>query len=98
MKRTLRYVIQFCHVEIYEGNVEDFYDQNMDAAVSMVFIDAYHDYHSVKRDIAWAVSVGCKGISGHDYLDIHAGVKRAVDEHFGDNFKLFGSVWVHISN
>jgi hypothetical protein len=60
-----------------------------------VFIDAFHDYKSVRRDIDWAVSTGCPVISGHDYTDIHPGVITAVNETFGKSISLYGSVWIH---
>jgi len=52
-------------------------------AVDFVFIDAAHDYESVKQDIlAWLPKV--KGIiAGHDY-PAYKGVVMAVDEVFGD--------------
>lgn len=64
----------------------------------VVFIDALHDYDSVKRDVeAWRGKVGFGGLlSGHDYMHAgqHAGVGRAVDEAFGrENVLVEGSVW-----
>ena len=62
-------------------------------AVDFVFIDAAHDYESVKRDIlAWLPKV--RGIiAGHDY-PAYNGVVTAVDEIFGDrvnkNYKFEG--------
>lgn len=54
-----------------------------DRSVDFVFIDAGHDYESVKKDIlAWLPKV--KGvIAGHDY-PAYKGVVTAVDELFGD--------------
>lgn len=59
----------------------DFIDDSLD----FVFIDAAHDYESVKTDIvAWINKVKSGGvIAGHDYL--FPDVKRAVDEYFGDS-------------
>lgn len=53
-------------------------------SIDFVFIDAAHDYESVKADIsAWITKVKPGGIiAGHDYLC--EGVKKAVDEYFGD--------------
>lgn len=55
-----------------------------DKSVDLVFIDAAHDYESVKADIlAWMPKV--RGvIAGHDYTS-YPGVMRAVDEIFGDD-------------
>jgi predicted O-methyltransferase YrrM len=68
-----------------------------DKSISGVFIDAAHDYESVKRDLAaWWPKVRDGGIfSGHDY-DWHE-VKRAVDEHAAANgweIGTVGNVWV----
>lgn len=59
-------------------------------ALDFVYIDARHDYASVKEDLtAWHDRVRPGGIlAGHDYLDGtlaagEFGVKRAVDEFFG---------------
>jgi len=56
-----------------------------DDSVDFVFIDAAHDYESVKSDIsAWITKVKpCGIIAGHDYLC--EGVKKAVNEYFGDS-------------
>jgi predicted O-methyltransferase YrrM len=56
---------------------EDYKDKSLD----FVFIDAAHDYDSVKKDInAWFPKIKDGGIiAGHDY---ELGVKTAVDEYF----------------
>lgn len=95
LKRTLRYALDHLNVTLYEGDVANFYDQHKDMEVSMVFIDAGHDYQSVLRDIDWALEVNCKVISGHDYVNLHPGVVQAVTERFGNKIELFGSVWVY---
>ncbi len=63
----------------------------------VVFIDAAHDYVSVKQDIeAWKDKVKPGGLlSVHDYMHAgeHADVGRAVDEMFGDRVLVEGSVW-----
>jgi hypothetical protein len=53
-------------------------EESLDA----VFIDADHEYKSVKKDIlAWMPKVKKGGIlAGHDYMDIYAGVIKAVNE------------------
>jgi len=62
----------------------------------LIYIDADHDYQSVKNDIiAWKEKVKPGGIiSGHDY---HSGVKQAVDEIYGEkNVKTFkDSSWAY---
>jgi predicted O-methyltransferase YrrM len=65
----------------------------------LVFIDALHDYDSVKGDIiAWMHKVLRGGIlAGHDYMHAgeHAGVGRAVDEVFKplSPVTVEGTVW-----
>lgn len=64
-----------------------------DKSVDMVFIDANHTYEEVKKDIeAWAPKAR-KLICGHDYADGWPGVKKAVEEIYGDKFRLTGSIW-----
>ncbi len=67
----------------------------------LVFIDGNHDYEFVKEDIElWLPKIRNGGIlAGHDYHivgDDFPGVKRAVDESFGDDV-VFGKnyVWLH---
>jgi hypothetical protein len=64
-----------------------------------VFIDAAHDYESVKSDLAaWWPKVTQGGIfAGHDYFQPHAGVKQAVDEfaeHKGLKLEFMDSCWL----
>ena len=72
------------------------YDNN---SLDFVFIDASHEYESVKADIeAWYSKVKSGGfIGGHDYLkgDSKYGVYLAVDERFETNFELYGTSWLH---
>ena len=53
-----------------------------DKSLDFVFIDAQHDYESVKQDIAaWMPKIKKGGlISGHDYQRKFSGVIQAVDE------------------
>lgn len=57
-----------------------------DETLDFVFIDAAHDYESVKKDIIhWYPKVKKNGIlAGHDYAPSW-GVKRAVDEWAAEN-------------
>jgi hypothetical protein len=93
-RRTLRYVMEKCNTAIYDGDAEAFYDANPDLKPSLVFIDALHSYEGVKKDIDWALSSGAAVIAGHDYSRLHPGVVRAVDEAFGGNIEVVGSVWI----
>ncbi len=67
----------------------------------LVFIDANHEYLEVKQDIlAWLPKVRDGGIlAGHDYepnIPMFCGVKRAVDEIFGNRVMLGKDrLWIH---
>jgi predicted O-methyltransferase YrrM len=67
------------------------------SSVDFVFIDASHDYNSVKRDIgAWLPKIKPGGmISGHDYNEISPGVIRAVEELFHGTHDVYqDGVWL----
>ncbi len=60
---------------------------------SMTFLDASHDYESVKSDIeAWLPKTE-KIIAGHDYCKNWDGVVRAVNEKFKDRVQTCGTIW-----
>lgn len=65
-----------------------------DKSLDFIFIDAAHDYDSVKKDIiAWLPKIKSGGIlAGHDYSS-HMQVKMAVDEIIP--VKPFGSCWIY---
>lgn len=60
-----------------------------DGSVDFLFIDASHDYQSVRRDLRlWTPKVRPGGIAaGHDYHPDWPGVVQAVDEFFGENLE-----------
>lgn len=64
----------------------------------LVFIDADHSYEAVKADIkAWLPLVKDGGLlTGHDYGGKKTGVKKAVDEIFGEEIEILPPerVWV----
>ena len=95
LQRTIRCAAVHCATQIFEGDTSAFYSANAALKPSLVFIDATHYYESIKRDIEWALSTGCPVISGHDYMDMHQGVIKAVHESFGDNISVYGSVWIY---
>ena len=92
-RKNLYYLTERCNVEIYAGDSNEFYESYSGEPPSLVFIDAGHDYDSVKNDIDWAVRKEAKIISGHDYSDRHPGVKKAVDEALGQSIEIAGTVW-----
>jgi predicted O-methyltransferase YrrM len=68
-----------------------------DNSLDFVFIDAGHDYESVKKDLAtWAPKVKSTGIiSGHDY-HYDCGVYPAVNEFFGkEKIHTMKACWVY---
>lgn len=67
----------------------------LDGSLDFVFIDAQHDYDSVRRDILfWKQKVKPGGLlSGHDYDNNFPGVRHAVDEAFPDRFIGTNAVW-----
>lgn len=67
--------------------------QFADGSLDFVFIDAAHDYDSVKADIAaWLPKVKKGGLlAGHDYH--HPPVAQAVDEAFADVHRYEGTCW-----
>ena len=68
-----------------------------DRSLDFVYIDAAHEYESVKDDIeAWMPKVKIDGyIGGHDYVPNAYGVYKAVDEKFEKDFELYGVSWLH---
>jgi len=69
-----------------------------DGSLDMVFIDAAHDYESVKADIAaWYPKVRLSGVlAGHDYETNWPGVMQAVNEFAvtnNYNVELLGNSW-----
>jgi predicted O-methyltransferase YrrM len=94
-QRVLRYVIDHCNTSIFDGSSRYFQTRYEGEKPSMVFIDADHQYESVKADIAWAVKLGIPIVAGHDYCESHSGVIRAVDEAFPTSKNILGSVWWH---
>jgi len=63
-----------------------------DGSLAFCFIDAAHDYDSVKKDlVAWQPKLKAAGLlAGHDAQ--HAEVMRAVNETFPAN--NLGCIWV----
>lgn len=82
-------------ITIIEGDSADSAAQFEDESCDFVFIDAAHDYDSVKRDLmAWKSKVKKRGIiAGHDAQ--HEPVMRAVKEIIPDA-KPIGCVWANL--
>lgn len=93
--RCLHYLIKNVNVKIFEGLNSEFYKSYREKPASLIFIDAGHSYEDVMVDIKFALSSGVHIICGHDYADYCPGVIRAVDEVFGEDKTIVGSLWVH---
>jgi len=69
-----------------------------DDSLDFVFIDAAHDYESVKKDIsAWLPKMKTRSIlAGHDYNDIDPPeVKLAVHYVLGDRIEVKENIWIY---
>ena len=64
-----------------------------DESLDFVFIDAAHEYKSIKADIeAWLPKIKYEGyIGGHAYVYNQSGVVKAVNEKFGDDKEIIDS-------
>jgi hypothetical protein len=64
--------------------------------VDLVYVDADHHYLPVLSDIkCWTPLIRPGGIiAGHDYGPKYVGVRKAVDESFGDSIELDENVWI----
>lgn len=65
----------------------------------LIYIDAEHDHHSVRRDIDAWLPRAKKVICGDDYDENWPGVVEAVNEVFGvENVHVAGNLWWVIPN
>ena len=66
-----------------------------DCSLDFVYLDASHDYESVKADImAWWPKIKVGGIlAGDDFSEYHKGLRRAVKE-FGVEYAIDGVNWI----
>lgn len=92
--RTLRYCIEKCNTKIFYGSNNLFYEIYKGKPFSMIFIDAGHNYEDVIFDIQMSKKLNIPVICGHDFHDLHKGVKKAVIESFGTEIETYGSVWI----
>lgn len=79
-----------------KGDTWEVASQFEDNSVDFVFIDADHNYESVKKDIlSWLPKMKKGGImSGHDYFNNTCGVKQAVDEIFPNVVIGTNNIWM----
>ena len=80
----------FTYKELSHQAADNFNNKDVD----VIFIDAGHSYEAVKKDIeAWLPKMKPNGIiAGHDY-NSWSGVKKAVDEKFGQPHKIENDCW-----
>jgi hypothetical protein len=66
-----------------------------DRSIDAVIIDALHTYHACKEDIlAWWPKLRMGGLMvGDDLSDWFPGVKVAVEECFGHDYRALGQTW-----
>jgi predicted O-methyltransferase YrrM len=91
-ERVLRVAGVHLSVELVAADKNEFYKVYDGSAPSLVFLDAIHSYEETRKDIEWALKVGCRHIAGHDYKPEFPGVVGAVDAY--GRPEVHGSVWV----
>lgn len=72
--------------------IESFYPR-LKVGYDLIYIDGLHDYDSVRFDLEHYAPLAKKVLCGDDYDENWLGVRKAVDEMFGDRVKVFGRVW-----
>ena len=97
---NLRAEIDSEKLSVHRMTTQDFGDlAQMEEPADMVFIDASHDYESVKRDIQTARELLGNGglLCGHDFSNEWPGVQRAVRE-LCPNFQRVpgGDIWYEV--
>jgi predicted O-methyltransferase YrrM len=91
-RKSLRYLTETQNVKLIKSSAMEFYKNYEFDPPSLVFIDADHTYEGVSQDIQFAQSVNAAIICGDDFS--WTGVKKAVLEHFGDQFEIVGDLWI----
>ena len=88
----IKNVGHYPNLRILKGSSVDMAEEFNGTRVDTVFIDAGHSYEECKADIdAWLPKCR-KFICGHDYTSF-PGVKKAVDDRFGDSVKSVQDIW-----
>lgn len=92
-RKNLAYLVERRNVRIVKALSHEFFETYNGAQPSLVFIDADHRYEFVSKDINLARRIGSKIICGHDFS--WPGVRQAVEESFGQDYKVVGDLWIH---
>ena len=81
-------------IDVMEGTGHRWVTLFEDEYFDFVFIDADHKYESVKQDIEdWYPKVRKGGIlAGHDYAQSQHGIRKAVDDRFGNKVETFQTI------
>lgn len=82
----------FDRIAVRRGLTEEVY-KSLEGVYDLVYIDANHDYDSVKRDIENYERFATKIICGDDYSERWNGVIKAVNERYGDKVKVTNNLW-----
>jgi hypothetical protein len=89
----------YSNIVLLEGVSDTMMPLLGDGTVDFVYIDGAHNYDAIRADInAWLPKVKPGGyIGGHDYGNNEPeevnGVKKAVDETFGEDIEVFNTGW-----
>jgi tetratricopeptide (TPR) repeat protein len=80
-------------ITVLEGDSAEMAQSVKDGSLAFCYLDAAHDYESVKKDIAaWLPKLSPDGkLAGHDAM--HEPVARAVKESLGEHH-IMGAVWM----
>lgn len=85
----------FDNITIHQDYSYNISDKFEDSYFDLIYIDAAHDYESIKKDIQLYLPKCKRIIAGHDYSPEWPGVVNAVDELLGKpDFNFADSSWL----
>lgn len=79
---------------LHYASSPDAAEEYADDSLDVVYLDAEHDYESVKADIEAWLPKADRFICGHDYTPAWPGVMQAVDEVFGSVETFADGSWL----
>jgi len=83
-------------IEVIRKDANDVIENYEDNSIDFLYLDADHSYEAVKNDIQkWLPKV--RGtLVGDDYVNVHPGVIKAVNEILGqENIRIHGRTWIY---